>query len=270
MSVGASTSTTRDDFVTSLKFETRDLFTEQYVVDERSSERARRIRIEIHSPTEVRLVIPRRASRREAREFLASRQDWVLQKLAELRLRHAATPLDRQRLNWDGRDELPLRGQARRLLLVPVSGARACQVRIETQTITLFAPSARLADRALLRRALVEALRHEALLDARRLLDLEAARLGVAYQGPRLADQKTLWGSCTPQGLISLSWRLVMAPPEVLRYVVIHELCHRLRPDHSAAFWALVTRQMPDYAPHYRWLRDHGAGLHAVLPAARA
>lgn len=256
--------------MTSLKFEQPDLFTEQYVVQERVSERARRIRIEVRTPTEVHLIIPRRASRRSALEFLHGREDWVRQKLAELRLHAAVQPLDHQRLNWDGRDQLPLRGTPRRLLLVPVSAARGCQVRIEADRLLLFTPTAQLAERARLSRTLCQAYRHEAQRDACHYLETEAARLGVRYQGPRLADQKTLWGSCAADGLIRLSWRLVMAPPEVFRYVVIHELCHILQPDHSAAFWARVARQMPDYQPQRRWLRDHGASLHAVLPAARA
>ncbi len=119
-----------------------------------------------------------------------------------------------------------------------------------------------------LERALRAALRERARVHATRLLDGEAARLGVTYLGPRIADQRSRWGSCAASGLISLNWRLVMAPEDVLRYVVVHELCHRVHADHSAHFWALVERQMPGWAQKRQWLRTGGTRLHAVLPAA--
>lgn len=241
-----------------------DLFAPAWQVTERVSARARNIRIEVPSAEAVVLVIPRWASRRQAREFLDSRRDWIAQKQAELKLRHAHHPVDARRLRWDGRDQFPLRGVDLPLRLTPAT-LRSFKLRIEPDAIELFCPPARLADREALARALREALKHEALQDARRLLTEEAARLGVSFEGPRIADQKTLWGSCASSGLISLSWRLVLAPPAVFRYVVIHELCHRLHLDHSEAFWARVAQQMPDYETHYRWLREHGARLHLYL-----
>ena len=93
-----------------------------------------------------------------------------------------------------------------------------------------------------------------------------AARLGLRYEGPRIADQRSLWGSCTPRGLISLNWRLILAPTDVFRYVVVHELCHIRHANHSARFWQLLERQLPDYASWRAWLRVNGARLQAVLP----
>src|ERR1044071_2731143 len=111
------------------------------------------------------------------------------------------------------------------------------------------------------RKSLKEQARRESLA----LINAESQRMGVTATGLRLADQKTLWGSCGPSGRISLNWRLVLAPPEVLRYVVIHELAHLKHRNHSRRFWDLVARFMPDYESARRWLGEHGAALHAVL-----
>ena len=245
-----------------------DLFDDRYEVIERVSAKSRNIRIEIRSPREVVLVIPRHAPKYAAREFLKSREAWIRQKIAELRQRHADVPLDPQRLNWDNRDRLPLRGADTPVRLVGAS-LRAINVRIESGAISVFCPSAQLGERAKLEHALRKELQHQARQDARRLLDEEAARLGLHAGEPRIADQKSLWGSCAANGNISLSWRLVMAPAAVFRYVVIHELCHIRHHDHSEAFWALVQHQMPDYDNHRRWLHDHGARLHWHLPGTR-
>ena len=98
--------------------------------------------------------------------------------------------------------------------------------------------------------------------EARALLDAEAARLGLSYAGLRIRDPRTRWGSCGPDGHIMLSLRLALAPPEVFRYVVVHELCHLRWHGHGPRFWALVEKQMPGYREQRAWLRRHGAALH--------
>jgi predicted metal-dependent hydrolase len=88
-----------------------------------------------------------------------------------------------------------------------------------------------------------------------------APALGVQPSGLRIGDQRSRWGSCSTSGTISLSWRLLLAPPEVGEYVVVHELAHLRRPDHSPAFWAIVAAALPGHAAQRRWLRRHGAEL---------
>jgi len=232
-------------------------------VVERISPQARSIRIEVRADGRVLLVIPRFVPKRAGYDFLRSREDWVRRKVIELQ-EHPKAPVP-QPPRWDGRDRIPLRGVRMPLLLVPTRGTRPT-VRID-EAISVFCAPAKTSAAAratAVRRSLRELARREAL----QLLQEEAARLDVDFSGPRVADQRSLWGSCTPSGLISLNWRLILAPTEVLRYVVIHELCHRRHLNHSKRFWQLVKRQMPDYETWRTWLREHGAALHAVLPKA--
>jgi predicted metal-dependent hydrolase len=99
------------------------------------------------------------------------------------------------------------------------------------------------------------------------LAEEEAERLRVAYRRIRIGDQRTLWGSCSPNGTLSFNWRLVLAPLEVLDYVVVHELCHLRVPNHSASFWMLVEQQRPRSREPRAWLRKHGPELLAFHPA---
>jgi predicted metal-dependent hydrolase len=96
------------------------------------------------------------------------------------------------------------------------------------------------------------------------LAEEEAERLGVAYRRIRIGGQRTLWGSCSPAGTLSFNWRLVLAPLEVLDYVVVHELCHLRVPNHSRAFWALVEGRRPHWRERRTWLREHGPELLAL------
>lgn len=98
------------------------------------------------------------------------------------------------------------------------------------------------------------------------LAEEEAARIGVDYRGIRIGGQRTLWGSCSPRGTLSFNWRLVLAPLEVLDYVVAHELCHLRVPNHSRRFWALVEEHRPRWHEQRDWLREHGPELLAFTP----
>jgi predicted metal-dependent hydrolase len=102
----------------------------------------------------------------------------------------------------------------------------------------------------------------------RMLVDEEAAALGVEYERIQIRDQRTRWGSCSTRGTLSFNWRLVLAPFEVLDYVVVHELCHLREPNHSRRFWRLVETRRPDWRVQRDWLHEHGPELLAFRPAA--
>jgi len=94
----------------------------------------------------------------------------------------------------------------------------------------------------------------------------EAAALGVAYSRLTVRDQVTRWGSCSSKGALSFNWRLVLAPHDVLEYVVVHEVCHLVELNHGPRFWKLVERRRPDYRASKRWLDDHGWEILAYRP----
>lgn len=85
-----------------------------------------------------------------------------------------------------------------------------------------------------------------------------ARQIGVTYGRITLRDQKTRWGSCSQAGNLNFNFRLILAPPEVLDYVVVHELCHRRQMNHSAQFWNEVAQVLPDYRAKKAWLAENG------------
>lgn len=95
-----------------------------------------------------------------------------------------------------------------------------------------------------------------------RLAEL-APSMGLDPPPFSVRGQRARWGSCSPGGGLSLNWKLLFAPPEVVDYVLIHELAHLREANHSARFWALVARRCPRYRRHRAWLREHGYLLRA-------
>jgi predicted metal-dependent hydrolase len=111
--------------------------------------------------------------------------------------------------------------------------------------------------------------REQARREARSAADALTARLGLAYRALAIRDQRTRWGSCSSAGRLSVNWRLVLAPGEILDYVVAHEVCHLIRHDHSAAFWREVAAARPTFQAERRWLAEHGRELLAYrVPGA--
>ena len=90
-----------------------------------------------------------------------------------------------------------------------------------------------------------------------------AAQLGRQVARLALRDTRSRWGSCSTTGTLSFSWRLAMAPPDVLDYVAAHEAAHLVQMNHSPAYWALVARLKPGWKAQRDWLRRHGRDLHA-------
>jgi len=111
------------------------------------------------------------------------------------------------------------------------------------------------------RAALKAALAARALERIRERLAVYAPRIGGEYNRVAIRDQRSRWGSCSAKHNLNFNWKLIMAPPQVLDYVVIHELCHLHEFNHSARFWRLVENQMPEYEAWKKWLKGHGDEL---------
>jgi predicted metal-dependent hydrolase len=100
--------------------------------------------------------------------------------------------------------------------------------------------------------------REQARVEIERSLAHESARLKIDYESVTIRDQRTRWGSCSKDGALSFNWRLIVTPPAILSYVVVHELCHRVRHDHSPEYWELVSKARPTFAEERHWLGEHG------------
>ena len=85
--------------------------------------------------------------------------------------------------------------------------------------------------------------------------------MGVEYRAVRIKSQRSRWASCSAKGNLNFNWRLFLAPPEVLDYVIIHELAHLLVMGHSKRFWSLVAKWCPEHKSRRRWLRENGRAL---------
>ncbi len=209
----------------------------------RRSDRARRVRITVETDGSVVVVLPRRAPERQAVAAVRELTPWIERRLSEL---EASRAVIAQRAGT-----LPFLGQS--LALVPEPG----RSRVTRRGDTLKVP----ADPVAQRHALELWFRRQAAVEVAARLDAACAEAGLSYGKLTIRAQKTRWASCSRSGAMSFNWRLLLAPPEILDYVVWHEVCHLSVMDHSPRYWALLARYRPDYAVQRAWLRRHGATL---------
>ncbi len=113
-------------------------------------------------------------------------------------------------------------------------------------------------------RKLVSWFKKEARKELDQVVTLHAKKTGVRPRQIRITDTTSRWGSCSSTRTLSFSWRIIMAPPEVLNYLAAHEVAHLVEMNHSERFWSLTRDLCPDTDIQKTWLRVHGAKLHAV------
>ena len=107
----------------------------------------------------------------------------------------------------------------------------------------------------------IKALADQALKIIPARVEYFARIIGVTYGNITIRNQKTRWGSCSSKGNLNFNCLLMLAPPEVLDYVVVHELCHRKQMNHSKEFWAEVEKAFPDYKKSIKWLKEEGSQI---------
>jgi hypothetical protein len=200
------------------------------------------VRVTIDPARGVEVVLPSRASEREAAAAIRELRPWIERRVAELERARAAVAARG--------DSVPYLGQALALVIQPG------RTRVHRREHELLVPPgvAQLP-------ALERFYRRAAVKEIGCRLDQACAEAGASYSRLTIRGQRTRWASCSRSGTMSFNWRLLLGPEPVLDYVIWHEVCHLEVMDHSPRFWALLGKRCPDYRQHVRWLRRNGATL---------
>lgn len=208
----------------------------------RRSPRARRISLRVSGLDGlVTLTLPRGVSKREAMAFARTKEDWLRQQLQQ-----------QPRPETVGLGALiPVEGQ-----MLRIGSGQGQRVLAEGESLLVPGPAGAVGARL---QGFLKALARDRLAVAS---DRYAVQIGRSYARISIRDTRSRWGSCSARGGLMYSWRLIMAPSEVLDYVAAHEVAHLQEMNHSAAFWKVVEGLMPDYQTPRRWLRENGTGLH--------
>lgn len=214
------------------------------VVRARRHRSARRITLRIDARMDCAiLTLPRRASLKSGFGFAREKADWLARKLCAL------PPLTA----FEDDAVIPFRGEALLIRHFPLAGPVPV---LSAGILHVPGETAQVAE------TVQDWLRARALLELTLAAEEKAALIGLPPPEVRIRDPRSRWGSCSAAGRLSFSWRLVMAPPMVLDYVVAHEVAHLRHLDHGARFKALADRLTDSAVPAEAWLSEEGTGLH--------
>ncbi len=204
----------------------------------RRSSRARRTRVTVDAGGTVEVVLPARLPARAAEDAVAELRPWIEARRATL----AAA-----RREYEGpAGTVPYLGEPLALI------AQERRTRAKRRGDAMLVPARYPGP------AVESYYRRAARVEVAGRLDAACARAGTTYTRLTIRAQKTRWASCSSTGAMSFNWRLLLAPAQVLDYVVEHEVCHLEVRDHSARFWTLLGERMPDWPVHSDWLRRYG------------
>ncbi len=217
------------------------------------SARSSRMRIVAETIAGIRLLLPIRASERDGERFLESNAEWVYaewKRIAKAREKqsHLFEPfLEKNSIVYLGK---------KYQLVIDVGKRVLPPVVVEDDVIVVQCVKAELAEKILERWY-----RQQAKAVISGSLEFYRAKMNLQYNELTIKDQKTRWGSCSSQGNLNFSWRLILAPKDVLDYVVVHELAHLVEMNHSSRFWHVVETHFADHKKQVKWLRENGVGL---------
>ena len=194
----------------------------------------------------VVLTMPPRGSVKDARAFAQRSGAWIAARLKRLP----------QPIPFAEGLELPLRGVPHRIVHRGTRGTVWTEAGADMPLLCVA------GERAHLARRLRDFLKREAKRDLEAATRRYATQLGVTVRRVAVRDQVSRWGSCTAAGVLSYSWRLILAPPYVLDYLTAHEVAHLVEMNHSRRFWRVVATICPEWQRAKGWLAAHGNALH--------
>lgn len=214
--------------------------------EHRTTARSRNVRLKVTSDGKVIVTSPPRTPTRIIEEFVHQQRDWITSALAAVK--HRPSPVQNDKVMLFGtwydvhisrelNEEVGITLQQQTMKIVPIN-TTASDTTIKT-TIEHYLKAT--AEKYIVPRT------HQ-----------WAKVMHIEFAAISLREQKTRWGSCSSRGNLQFNWRLVHYAPEVIDYVLIHELAHRRQMNHSSAFWNIVKQYDPEYQLHRGWLKRHG------------
>ena len=216
----------------------------------RESRRARHPSLWMDPAAGLVVTVPKGATSDVAEDFLARHQRWVLRWMARLERRYAGKPK-----RWPYGEQLFYQGEPLTVRIIPGRAGKVERLGAELIVATRT-PS---IDGA--RRVLMRWFKQQALHTLTERTEILGAMMGLTPTRIYVRALRSKWGSCWPGGSLSFSIHLIMAPPDVLDYVVVHELAHLSIRNHSSRFWSLVAAYHPEFKVRRAWLSTHGPWL---------
>lgn len=191
-------------------------------------------------------------------EIVLRKAPWILEKLSHLKEIKEQTPLK----HFVSGEVFPYMGREYKLQIIIGNYNKGTTISFEDSLIKILIPDAARENQSeVIREELINFYKNNAKELFLQRIEYFSKKLGVTHSGLTIKGQKTIWGSCTKANKINLNWKILMAPLDIIDYLVVHELAHIRVKNHSRDFWNLVGLTLPDYKKRSNWLKTNGHKL---------
>lgn len=226
----------------------------------RRSARARKTRIVVTN-NKIEVVAPLQITEQALHDFVYEKRNWINVALGKIQRQYASLKKMGPE-NYRSGVEVPYQGIMHALTVQPAQSLPISIQFSDQNGFTIHLPeTGQIGSSDKIRVALTDWMKNKAGVEGNRYVRIHADKHQLFPRSLRIKTQKSRWGSCGVNDDINLNWLLILAPPKVMEYVVVHELCHLQYRNHSRHFWLLVADHMPDYQCYRNWLSEHGQRL---------
>jgi predicted metal-dependent hydrolase len=225
----------------------------------RRSLRAINLRIVV-TFNKVEVIAPAKVDEHKIVQFITKKQQWIIAALVKIaeKSRH---PTELAPVFYSEDTLIPFLGTFYKLTLTP-SPLKRLKIAFADSFVAHVPQSLPVNEHSnAIKAALIRWMKSQAKLHVQQIIEQHAPKKQLVPRSVVIKRQKSRWGSCGIHNDININWLLILAPPEIMEYVVVHELCHLQIRNHSAHFWALVAEHLPNYQQQRLWLKRHGIGL---------
>ena len=219
------------------------------------------VQLKVFSSTHLEITAPSNFPQSNVEKILQEKSNWIIKKIDHLKS-VATNPINKSITH--GEQVLYL-GDPHTLVFIVEANAKP-RIYAQDQQIFIHTPLLNMNQTiSLIELLLKQWYWQNAQQQLKNQTTFWSKKIGVKPEQITIKEQKSRWGSCSSKGNINYNWRIIMAPPEVLDYLVIHELCHLRVPNHSPLFWQEVARFSPNFKQQRTWLKDNGTLLMNIL-----
>lgn len=217
------------------------------------------ISIKIKYPDTVEVLSPSYVSDKEIHNLVLSKSNWIFNKLKEFENKK----VKEVNLSFEDNSKLPFLGENYILNIIKSNQIINCKLEFDKNKFIAYVPTFMSVDKQNkeLKRLFIEWLIWYGTVIVNERINIYSKKLNVSYKSFKVKDQKSTWGTCSSLGNIYINYKILLAPIDIVDYVVVHELCHLREMNHSNKFWSLVQSIIPDYIIKKNWLKENGFKL---------
>lgn len=209
--------------------------------------------ISVEPPDKITVIVPQGTKEELILDKVKANSSWIIKKLQYFGSIHYP-----QKREYKNGESFMYRGKNYSLYLNVDKTLNKISVKLYQGKFMVSTPT---TNKEVLRKSMEEWYRHKALEKIKESLPYYQAKVDRIPTHIYIKDQKRRWGSCSSKGNLNFNWRLIMAPPRVMDYIIVHEICHMVHLNHSREFWDLVSSIMPDYKEQKEWLKINAMSL---------